>query len=155
MLTQTAPTKDESGVAGATATARNFPDAMKKSPPLRVLVVDDEPLIRWSVAETLMDSGCDVFEAGNGAGALHSLIEPRHRVDVVLLDYRLPDSWDLTLLSTIRRIAPQTKVILMTAFGTPEVAKGALDLGAYRVVNKPIEMSDLASLVQQAHAARP
>jgi len=155
MLTQTAPTKGESGVAGATATARNFPDSMKKSPPLRVLVVDDEPLIRWSVAETLMDSGCDVFEAGNGAGALHALIEPRHRVDVVLLDYRLPDSRDLALLSTIRRIAPQTRVILMTAFGTPEVAKGALDLGAYRVVNKPIEMSDLGTLVQQAYASKP
>jgi two-component system response regulator (stage 0 sporulation protein F) len=118
-------------------------------------VVDDEPLVRWSVAETLMDNGYDVFEAGNGAGALHALIEPRHRVDVVLLDYRLPDSKDLTLLSTIRRIAPQTKVILMTAFGTPELVKGALDLGACRVVNKPIEMSDLVTLVQQALASRP
>jgi DNA-binding NtrC family response regulator len=155
MLAQTSLSKTGSGAADTAMAARNFPESRKKSPALRVLVVDDEPLIRWSAAETLMDSGCDVFEAGNAAGALHALIEPRHRVDVVLLDYRLPDSQDLTLLSTIRRIVPETKVILMTAFGTPELAKGALDLGAYQVVNKPIEMSDLATLVQQAYASKP
>jgi DNA-binding NtrC family response regulator len=155
MLAQTRLTETGSSAAGAATAARNFPDALKKPAALRVLVVDDEPLIRWSVAETLMDSGYDVFEAGNGAGALHALIEPRHRVDVVLLDYRLPDSQDLKLLSTIRRIAPETRVILMTAFGTPEVSKGALDLGAFRVVNKPIEMGDLPTLVQQAYASKP
>jgi two-component system response regulator AtoC len=155
MLAQTGLTETGSGAAGTATRVRDFSDSLQKSPSLRILVVDDEPLIRWSVAETLMDRGYDVLEAGSGAGALHALAEPRHRVDVVLLDYRLPDSLDLRLLATIRRIAPQTKVILVTAYGTPELATGALELGAYRVVNKPIEMSDLAALVQQAHASKP
>lgn len=55
--------------------------------------------------------------------ALTAATEP---VDVVLLDYRLPDSNDLTLLATIRRLAPGSSVVLMTAYGTPEVTEGAL-----------------------------
>ncbi len=125
----------------------------KKSPAVRVLVVDDEPLIRWSVVETLIDQGFDVVEAPDGRTAVLA-IDGTQAFDVVLLDFRLPDSNDLTLLSTIRRQSPRSQVILMTAYGTPEVTKGALDLGAYKVVSKPFEMSDMAALVAQARAAR-
>jgi DNA-binding NtrC family response regulator len=126
----------------------------KKSSVLRVLVVDDEPLMRWSVAETLTDSGHDVLEAGDGQTAVQALTQTPVPVDVVVLDFRLPDSSDLGLLSRIRRLSPATQVILMTAYGTPEIAKGALDLGAFRVVSKPIEMQDLVSLVLLAHDSR-
>ena len=132
---------------------RKFSHMERNSPSLRVLVVDDEPLIRWSLAETLTGSGHAVIEAGDGETSVRSLTDGP--VDVVLLDYRLPDSHDLTLLSTVRRLAPRSQVIMMTAYGTPEVASGALALGAYRVVNKPFDMHDLAALVQQAHAAHP
>ena len=60
-----------------------------------------------------------------------------------MLDYRLPDSNDLTLLATVRRLSPESAVVLMTAFGTPEIAKAALDLGVYQVLHKPFEMHDL------------
>jgi two-component system, NtrC family, response regulator AtoC len=129
--------------------------AARKSPMVRVLIVDDEPLIRWSLSETLMDRGFDVIETGDGAGAVHVLTEPWRSIDVVLLDYRLPDANDLTFLATVRRLAPNARVILMTAYGTPEVVSGALDLGAFRVLHKPFEMDDLASLVLEAHASRP
>jgi DNA-binding NtrC family response regulator len=126
---------------------------MKNSPNLRVLVVDDEPLIRWSLAEVLAESGHSVTEAADGASAVRALTadEP---FDVVLLDYRLPDSDDLNLLSTIRRQTPRSAVIMMTAHGTPEMTSGALALGAYRVVPKPFEVHDLVGLVSQAHNAR-
>ena len=61
---------------------------------------------------------------------------------------------NLGLLMTIRREAPTVPVILMTAHGTAEVIKGALDLGAYRVISKPFEVHDMASLVAEALAAR-
>lgn len=125
----------------------------KNSPPLRVLIVDDEPLIRWSLAETLGESGHSVVEAGDAAGAVRSVSAGSAPFDVVLLDYRLPDSNDLGLLSTIRTLTPKSAVIMMTAFGTPEVTTGALALGAYRVVPKPFEVHDMAALVLQAHAA--
>jgi two-component system, NtrC family, response regulator AtoC len=132
---------------------REFSHSEKKSPAVRVLVVDDEPLIRWSVVETLIERGFEVVEAADGRTAV-SEIDGNAGFDVVLLDFRLPDSNDLGLLTRIRRQSPKSQVILMTAYGTPEVTKGALDLGAYRVVSKPFEMSELAALVTQARAAQ-
>jgi DNA-binding NtrC family response regulator len=126
---------------------------MENSARLHVLVVDDEPLIRWSLAETLGDSGHRVSEAADGAGALLLLIEAILPVDVVVLDYRLPDSNDLALLSNIRTAAPRAAVILMTAFGTSAMSDGALALGAYRVVAKPFEVHEMADLVLEAHAS--
>jgi DNA-binding NtrC family response regulator len=123
----------------------------KKSSPLRVLVVDDEPLIRWSVCETLAENGHQVAEAADARSALTAARTAPVPFDVVLLDFRLPDSNDLTLLSTLRSLMPNAQIVLMTAFGSPEITQGALDLGAYSVVSKPFEVGDLASLILEAH----
>ena len=123
------------------------------SPRLRVLVVEDELLIRWSIAETLGHAGHTVIEAENGAAAVRALKNSAEAVDAVMLDYRLPDSNDLTLLAAIRRLSPGSGVILMTAHGTPEVTKGALDLGAYEVMHKPFEIHDLEPLLLKAFAS--
>ena len=120
----------------------------------RILVVDDELLIRWSLSEALTAAGYAVVEGRDAAEARQALRDQDHKPDLVVLDYRLPDSNDLGLLTTIRNEAPTVPVILMTAYGTAEVVKGALDLGAYRVVNKPFEVHDMASLVAEALAAR-
>jgi DNA-binding NtrC family response regulator len=130
----------------------NISSIVKDSPRLRVLVVDDEPLIRWSLCETLEQGGHVVVEVGDALSAVRS-VSAGEPFDVVLLDYRLPDSNDLKLLATIRTLAPAAAVIMMTAFGTPEVVTGALELGAYQVIQKPFEVHDVATLVLQAHAA--
>jgi len=114
---------------------------------LRVLVVDDEPLIRWSIAETLAARGHQVTEAQDAASALRAIAEDPGR-DLVLLDFRLPDSNDLGLLAKIREMAPDATVIMMTAFGTPDVTAGALKLGARRVLNKPFNMHDVEDVVR-------
>ena len=121
---------------------------------LRVLVVEDEALIRWSIAETLTHGGHTVVEASSASTAVRALEEAPEPVDVVLLDYRLPDSNDLGLLAEIRRLMPDSAVVMMTAFGTPEVTRDALDLGAYRVVSKPFDMHGLESLVLEADRSR-
>ena len=126
----------------------------KESAPLRVLIVDDEPLMCWSLAETLGDRGDIVIKAGNAEAAVCAVANASELIDVVLLDYRLPDSNDLGLLSTVRRLSPDTQVILMSAYCTPEVTKEALSLGAYRVVSKPINMSDVSGLVSEAAGSR-
>lgn len=145
------------GVSAETAhPGETFSAPMGKTPrALRVLVVDDELLIRWSLTETLTQSGHAVTEAGDAQAAIAAITAGAQPPDVVLLDYRLPDSNDLGLLTTIRRLAPDAAVIMMTAFGTPEVVRAAMDLGAYRVVSKPFEVQDLAGLVEQADASRP
>jgi DNA-binding NtrC family response regulator len=125
-----------------------------EKPALRVLVVDDEPLIRWSVCEVLGEAGHTVSEASDGASAVELLSDATRLFDVIVLDYRLPDSNDLHLLETVRGLAPDSTVIMMTAFGTPEMVAGALKLGACRVVPKPFDVHDLARFVVEAPRSR-
>lgn len=120
-----------------------------EKPSARVLVVDDESLIRWSVAQTVAAMGMTVEQARDGASAV-SCIENQGPFDVIVLDYRLPDSDDLALLSRVRRLAPAAAVIMMTAFHTPEMTEDALNLGCYRVVSKPFELHDMGELVKIA-----
>ena len=116
---------------------------------LRVLIVDDEPLIRWSVSETLGQAGHTVTEAADGAGARQSLAH-RPAPDVVLLDFCLPDSHDLRLLADVRQLAPAAGVVMMTAFAESDLAAAALTLGARGVVAKPVDMRDLDRIVREA-----
>ena len=129
------------------------PVTAKNSPAPRVLVVDDEALIRWSLAESFTDVGYSVSEASDGASAVAQASDGE-KFDAIVLDYRLPDSNDLHLLETIRRLQPTAAVVMMTAFGTPEVTSGALKLGAYRVVAKPFDVHAMVSLVAEAHESR-
>lgn len=140
---------EERPIAGTQAipAVGDFSRNAQKTRGLSILVVDDEPLIRWSLAETLSDSGHQIVEAADGRSAVQAVISTSRPFDVVLLDFRLPDSNDLSLLTSLRRLAPQSRIIMMTAFGTPEVTQGALDLGADRVLNKPFEITDVAALV--------
>jgi DNA-binding NtrC family response regulator len=140
-------------MAANVLTMRDFPRSGVKGSPPRVLVVDDEPLIRWSVAETLGERGFEVVETGDAEGT-RSAVRADRPFDVVLLDYRLPDSDDLSLLASIRHASPSAQVIVMTAFGRPEVVRGALDLGAYQVISKPFEMEAIAALVAEAARSR-
>ena len=153
MLVHSALTENGSTASANEIGLRDFPRMLKKSPAVSVLIVDDEPLIRWSLAETLTDQGYGVLEAADGQGAVEALKDTPRPVDVVLLDYRLPDSNNLQLLATIRAVSPRSRVVLMTAYGTPEVAAEALRLGAVCVVNKPIEMQEVATLVANAHGS--
>jgi DNA-binding NtrC family response regulator len=121
----------------------------KKSAP-SILVVDDEALIRWSLAESLGERGYAVTQAGDARMAVAAIESAEEPFDVVLLDYRLPDSGDLRLLETVRYLAPTSQVIMITAHNSPELAQGATALGAYRVISKPFEVESLADLVSQA-----
>lgn len=78
------------------------------------------------------------------------MTNPTAHVDAVVLDYRLPDSNDLTLLVKLRKPLPGSSVILMTAYGAAEIAKRALDLGACLVMHKPFDMHDLEPLLLKA-----
>ena len=120
---------------------------MKK---LYVLVVDDELLIRWSVSEALSAAGHVVVQASDGRSALAAL-STMADVDVVLLDYRLPDSDGLELLKKIRTNAPGATVVMMTAYGTPEMIQEALSLGAKAVMAKPFDMHDVDGVLRTAH----
>jgi DNA-binding NtrC family response regulator len=120
---------------------------------LTVLVVDDEALLRWSLAEMLRRNGHTVVEATSAQEALAAIGHQPSAFDVVLLDYRLPDSNDLHVLEEVRRRVPKSAVVLMTAYGTPEMVQGALDRGAYCVLSKPFDMHGVEDLITEAHRA--
>jgi DNA-binding NarL/FixJ family response regulator len=78
----------------------------------------------------LSDIGFEVQQASDAAAALRTVITARRPFNVVVLDLRLPDMNDLSLLGTLRQLLPRAALILMTAFGTAEIIKEAQALGA-------------------------
>jgi DNA-binding NtrC family response regulator len=126
----------------------------KKLPGPVVLVIDDEPLIRWSLSEGLKEQGYAVRQAANGAEAWRELDALRSEPLVILLDLRLPDVGDLSLLRDIRARRPDAPVVMMTAHGSDEDARSAQRLGAFRFVSKPFDVAEIIGLVGEAWSAR-
>jgi two-component system response regulator AtoC len=112
-----------------------------------ILIVDDEELIRWSLRERLKADGYDIVEAGTGKEAVEQF---KTGVDLVLLDYRLPDTDGLSLLREFKKLEPDSLVILLTSFVSVETAVDAMKLGAFHFANKPFNVDDVADLVGRA-----
>jgi len=116
-------------------------------PHANILIVDDEQLVRWSLKERLHADGYDVTEADSVADALRQAVAD---VDLVLLDFKLPDGDGLDVLRQVKEKSPETLVIMMTAYSTVENAVEAMRLGAYHYVNKPFNLDEVMLLVEKA-----
>ena len=116
-------------------------------PTPKILVVDDEALIRWSLTERLKSEGYEVLEADAGNKALELLTEG---IDLVLLDYKLPDIDGVTVLRKIKEFDQDILVILLTAYASVETAVEAMKLGAYHFANKPFNLDEIAATVARA-----
>ncbi|HVL66944.1 MAG TPA: sigma-54 dependent transcriptional regulator [Vicinamibacterales bacterium] len=116
-------------------------------PNATVLIVDDEDLIRWSLRERLRSDGYETLEAGTGAAALEQF---REGVDLVLLDYRLPDTDGLSVLRELKKLDPDVLVILLTSFVSVETAVEAMKLGAFHFANKPFNLDEVSATVARA-----
>ena len=113
-----------------------------------VLIVDDERILRESMANLLEDEGYESIQAENGRVAHELLLE--RPVDVVLSDVRMPEMDGMNLLGHIKQIAPQTPVIMMTAYGTVEDAVAAIRNGAWDYLLKPVQFDDLLLKIKRA-----
>src|SRR6516165_3635521 len=114
-----------------------------------LLVVDDERNIRVRLAGFLENCGHSVQTAETGKQAL-DLLSRSGQLDLVLTDYKLAELNGLELLQQIKRQAPETPVILMTAYGTIENAVAAMKAGAYDYLAKPFSLEQIQHVVERA-----
>jgi two-component system response regulator PilR (NtrC family) len=113
-----------------------------------VLVVEDETVLRESMAELLTEEGYTVVQAGDGKAAYDLVLQ--QPVDLVLSDVRMPNMDGMSLLDHLKKVAPETPVIMLTAFGTVQSAVGAMKAGAYDYLLKPVNFDDVLLKVQRA-----
>jgi two-component system response regulator AtoC len=116
-------------------------------PNATVLVVDDEPLIRWALVNRLKEEGYRTVEAGTAseAVALH-----REGVDLLLLDFALPDANGLEVLQQVKQTDPDTLVIMLTANTEIGTVVAAMKQGAFHYANKPFDLDEIMLLVEKA-----
>jgi DNA-binding NtrC family response regulator len=114
----------------------------------KVLIVDDEKLIRWSLREKLSEWNLEVVEAEDGKSALQLVEEDTP--DLVMLDVKLPDKKGTDILKEFKKIRPELPVIMITAFGVIDDAVTAMRRGAYDFITKPIDYTKLQSTIKNA-----
>jgi two-component system KDP operon response regulator KdpE len=117
------------------------------APPIKVLVIDDEPPIRKLLRMGLRSQGYDIIEAGNGKAALELM---REAPDLVILDLGLPDIHGHDLLRTIRSRNESVPVVVLSSRGDEAGKVQALDLGADDYVTKPFGMDELLARMRAA-----
>ncbi len=115
---------------------------------VRVLIVEDEQLIRWSLRQKLEACGYDVTEVENGKEAFAAIDKDTY--DLVMLDYKLPDMTGLDILRKVREVDSDVVVIMMTAYSNVETAVDAIKLGAFDYISKPFDMDMVLSTVKKA-----
>ncbi|MDE2112076.1 MAG: response regulator [Alphaproteobacteria bacterium] len=120
------------------------------SKPSKVLVVDDDDVVRLSYQRSLQAANCnvEVDAAPNGEAALEAL--ERKRFDVVLLDLRMPGMDGMSVLRSIKRDWPKSGVIVITGYPTIESAKEAIRLGAYDYLAKPVSPAEIVNAASGA-----
>ena len=114
----------------------------------KLLIIDDEKLIRWSVTQKLSEWNIDVIEAEDGHNAIPAIEEKLP--DLIMLDVNLPDIKGTALLLEIKEKWPDIPVIMITAFGSIEDAVTAMRRGAYDFITKPIDFLKLQGTINHA-----
>jgi two-component system response regulator PilR (NtrC family) len=113
-----------------------------------LLIVEDEQVLRESLAGLLEEEGYEVLQAGNGAEAYAIVLE--RPVNLILTDVRMPEMDGMQLLERLRQLVPETPVIMMTAYGTVDSAVAAMKSGGWDYLLKPVQFDDLLLKVQRA-----
>jgi DNA-binding NtrC family response regulator len=114
----------------------------------RILVVDDEKLIRWSLKENLEKENYEVLTAASGEEALETINQ--EFPDLILQDIKLPGINGLEILEEIKKLREESLVIMMTAYGDINTSVKAMKLGAYDFVEKPFDFDKLKHTIAKA-----
>ncbi|MBN2496096.1 MAG: sigma-54-dependent Fis family transcriptional regulator [Deltaproteobacteria bacterium] len=121
---------------------------MRNEHPMRVLLVDDEDIVRRTIGDYLLQMGLHVDDAPDGNIGLEMIEKVEY--DLALVDIRMPGMDGLSLLRKIRDIRPDISVIIITGHGNMEAAIQALRLGAVDFLTKPIKLLELDALLEKS-----
>ena len=113
----------------------------------KILVIDDEPIVRISSKRTLVPEGYNVELADSGKAGIEIL--EKDSFDLVLLDLKMPDMGGIEVLKVIMERWPGTKVIIVTGFSTVDTAVEALRIGAFNHIEKPFTPHSLLEAVNE------
>src|SRR5512136_2667610 len=114
----------------------------------KILVIDDEKLIRWTLEQHLVKEGYEVVTADSAEKGLAIINE--EAPDIILLDNRLPEMTGLELLETLNVPERGLMVIMITAYGLVETAVKAMKLGAYDYISKPFNLEEITFVIRKA-----
>ena len=114
----------------------------------RILIVDDDEVVRWSYLRSLESISRNVEAASDGEEALQTM--EQNPFDVVLLDLRMPGQDGLSVLRTIKQKWPESEVVIITGYPTVASAKEAVRLGAFDYVAKPVGPQDVINVTDGA-----
>jgi len=117
-------------------------------PEQKILVIDDEKLLRWSLKQNLEKEGYMVVDADKGMSGLSAYRE--ESPDLTLLDINLPDISGVSVLEGIKEVNPDALVVMITAFGDIKTAVKTIKMGAYDFLEKPFSMDKLKILIQKS-----
>ena len=118
----------------------------------RILIVDDEPAVLALLRRILSTEDAEILEARSGAQALE--IARRTRLDLVILDVRLPDVSGVEVLRRVRRIDGTLPVIMITSYGSAETVRASMRLGAFDYFTKPFDNQYVRRIAREALTSR-
>lgn len=114
----------------------------------KILVIDDEEIVRISCKKCLIPEGYDVSVAGNGLEGLK--LTEAEKYDLILTDLKMPDVDGMEFLMRVRQRQPEARVIMITGYSTVEHAEEAIRFGAYNYIEKPFTPDTLIAAVKEA-----
>jgi DNA-binding NtrC family response regulator len=120
----------------------------KMSDKRRILIVDDDEVVRWSYLRSLQGVSCNVVAACDGEEALRAM--EKTSFDVVLLDLRMPGRDGMSVLCAIKQKWPESEVVIITGYAAVDTAIEAVRLGACDYVAKPVGPQDVINVTDNA-----
>jgi DNA-binding NtrC family response regulator len=115
---------------------------------VNILLLDDEPIVGQRLKSGLVKIGCDVETFENPLEAMSRIAQKRF--DIVITDVMMAEASGIQVLETAKKINPKVKVIIITGYATAELAREAMEKGAYDMIAKPFKPADLRALVVRA-----
>ena len=116
------------------------------------MIIEDDEAMRSLLEDFFEEEGFETDSASNGADALRIL--SKDPLDLIVTDIRMPGLTGLDILPGLRRLKPETPIIVMTAFGSEDVRRRSLERGATTYLEKPIHLSQLRTLIHEMISAK-